>query len=370
MAMTSTAPITVGVSLPLKGRYEKSAGVYYSRAYGMWETQINEQSGLLGRAVQLVVRDDESEPANTAENYRALINDDHVDLLLGPCHSVLTEACAPIVEEAGMLLIQGSGSSHELFRKGRKALFLCWSGSDFDYPKSFLAFAQGNDSPLAVKSIALVYTNFRIGPAVALGVREYAPQFGVRIAFDEGIGDPPVDYDDVMRRAFASGADALMIGLDHVRADKPMDESVTAAIAAGFKPTQIWLSDNPSPRDLRMGSAIDGAYMRGSWVPEDPTPLSTAFTARFEQEFGSKPEYHSAGGYACCQVLEQAVTTTGTTDNGVLREELLRGTFDTVMGSLKFLESGLPDATIQLCQWQGDRLEIVYPEGARTQPAR
>ena len=110
--------------------------------------------------------------------------------------------------------------------------------------------------------------------------------------------------------------------------------------------------------------------MRGSRVPEDPTPLSTAFTARFEQEFGSKPEYHSAGGYACCQVLEQAVTTTGTTDNGVLREELLRGTFDTGMGSLKFLESGLPDATIQLCQWQGDRLEIVYPKGARTHLAR
>ena len=144
----------------------------------------------------------------------------------------------------------------------------------------------------------------------------------------------------------------------------------TAAIAAGFKSTQIWLSDNPSPRDLRVGSAIDGAYMRGSWVPEDPTPLSIAFTARFEREFGSKPGYHSAGGYACCQVLEQAVTTTGTTDNGVLREELLCGTFDTVMGSLKFLESGLPDATIQLCQWQDGHLEIVYPEGAPTRPAR
>ena len=368
--MTSTTPITVGVSLPLKGRYEKSAGVYYSRAYGMWEMQINEEGGLLGRPVKLVVRDDESEPSKTAENYTALINDDKVDLLLGPCHSVLTEACAPIVEDAGMLLIQGSGSSHELFRKGRKALFLCWSGSDFDYPKSFFAFTQGPDSPISVKSVALVYTNFRIGPAVALGVHQYAPEFGVTIAFEEGIGAPPVDYDDVMRRAFASGADALMIGLDHVRADKPMDESLTAALAAGFKSNQIWLSDNPSPRDLRMGEALDGVYMRGSWVPEDPTPLSVAFTARFAQEFGSKPEYHAAGGYACCQVLAQAVTATGTTDNEVLRKELITGTFGTVMGELKFLDSGLPDATIQLCQWQGESLEIVYPAGAVTKPAR
>ena len=40
------------------------------------------------------------------------------------------------------------------------------------------------------------------------------------------------------------------------------------------------------------------------------------------------------------------------------------------MGTLRFTPSGLPDAAIQLCQWQGGSLEIVAPEGATTAASR
>ena len=152
--------IVVGVSLPNSGRYQPHAGIYYTRAYGMWERQINAAGGLLGKPVRLLVYDDASEEQQTRENYRRLIHEDNVDLLLGPCHSNLTEACARVVEEAGRLLLQGSGSSHELFRKGREWLFLCWSGVDYDYPKSFLEFVTkqaGRD-----RKVALVYTDWRL----------------------------------------------------------------------------------------------------------------------------------------------------------------------------------------------------------------
>jgi branched-chain amino acid transport system substrate-binding protein len=105
-------------------------------------------------------------------------------------------------------------------------------------------------------------------------------------------------------------------------------------------------------------------------VPEDPSPVSIEFRDTFNEEYGYVPEYHSAGGYACCQVLAQVVESTGGTDDKAMREALLRDSFATVMGDLRFTESGLPDATIQLCQWQGDSLEVVYPENARTKPAR
>ena len=61
---------------------------------------------------------------------------------------------------------------------------------------------------------------------------------------------------------------------------------------------------------------------------------------------------------------------TGTCDSDTLREHLLRSSFDTVMGTLRFTPSGLPDATIQLCQWQGGALEIVGPESAATAAPR
>ena len=95
-----SSEVTIGVSLPKTGRYAQSAGIVYERAYNLWLNEINQKGGLLGRAVRLLVYDDGSTPEKAAENYRRLIHDDGVPLLLGPCHSVLVEAAAPVVESA------------------------------------------------------------------------------------------------------------------------------------------------------------------------------------------------------------------------------------------------------------------------------
>ncbi len=362
----SSSDVVIGVSLPRTGRYEKSAGIVYERAYNLWLKQINERGGLLGKQVRLLVYDDGSMPERAAENYRRLIHDDGVPLLLGPCHSVLVEAAAPVVENARRLLIQGSGSSHEIFRKNRKYLFLCWSGCDFDYPKSFLGLMARSRKPGQSWRAALAYTDGRIGRAVALGVKHYAAVYGFELAHEEVIGKPPFDYAGLMQRIKSKDPDCILIGLDHTRPDEPMHSSVIEAQGVGLKGTQIWLSDNPSPEDAKLGSAIDGVFMRATWVPIDPDPLSKSFAQAFSAAYGIGPEYHAAGGYACCQVLEQAVEATGNFDNESVRDTLLRQTFSTVMGKLRFGENGLSAGAMKLCQWQKGKLEIVYPDSDRT----
>ena len=84
--------VTIGVSLPKTGRYAQSAGIFYERAYNLWLDGINKRGGLLGKRGRFLVYDDGSTPEKAAENYRRLIHDDKVPLLLGPCHSVLVEA--------------------------------------------------------------------------------------------------------------------------------------------------------------------------------------------------------------------------------------------------------------------------------------
>jgi hypothetical protein len=85
--------------------------------------------------------------------------------------------------------------------------------------------------------------------------------------------------------------------------------------------------------------------------------------------YGRLPEYHHAGGYACCQVLEQSVRATGSCDSTVLRDYLLGHAFATVMGELRFQENGLPVATMPLAQYVNSQLRIVYPDSMKTQDA-
>jgi branched-chain amino acid transport system substrate-binding protein len=352
--------IVVGTSLPKTGPYAETQFLQYSRAYEQWVRDVNAAGGMLGRQVRLLWHDDFGKPEQCEANYQRLIKEDRVDLLLGPCHSVLIEPMAHVVEEAQMLLLEGSGSVSEMFRKGRKWLFLCWD-ADCNYMKSFLEFMTSPASPRRISKVGSVSGNRPRGLGHALGVHQHAKALGLEVAFDERTSGE-VDYADVFRRAKAAGAEAIMWDVEERGEAKK--RAIDAAIAAGFASSQLWLSESPGQK------VEDGVFSRVTWLPIDPRPMSRKFDADFRALFGVEPEYHSAGGYACGQVLQQCVEAAGSLDNAALREQALKLTFETVMGPLRYGEDGLPVATFPVAQWQNGKPEIVFPEEAQTSGAK
>jgi branched-chain amino acid transport system substrate-binding protein len=229
--------------------------------------------------------------------------------------------------------------------------------------KSFVDFMTLPSNPHRIKKVAVVCGARPRGAGHAFGVRYHAERLGLDIVFEERVGEPPVDYPDVLRRAHAAGPDVLLWDLE-ARADDGKN-AVAAAVGAGFAPSQIWLSDNPSQR----GKELSGMFSRCTWLPNDPSPTSRRFVSDFKEMWGYVPEYHSAGGYSCGQVLHQAVNATGTLDNKVLREAVVKMTFDTALGPIRFEEDGMPIADFPLAQWQGDTPEMVYPDRVKTADA-
>lgn len=352
--MADTDDIAIGCSLSLTGRFAERGAPWYANAHALWAEHVNAQGGILGKPVRLVVYDDESDPAKAATNYRRLTEADGLRVLLGPCHTALMGAVTPVAEAANALLVQGTHGSHADFQKNLKWQFLCWPGSDFDYPKPYLELIAGKRA-----SAALVYTNGRIGQSVARGARHYAAERGIKLVLDEAIGDEPFDYAALMTRVKAAGAEALLIGLDHGRTDEPRGTCLTAAHAAGIPPDSIWHSDFPVASDNKLGAANNGVHMRITWVPEIADPQSRAFAAAYEAKFGEAAEFHCAGGYACGEVLAQAARAAGAWDATAIRAAILRETFTTVCGQLKFHDTGLPDSVLRVGVWKDGKLNIV-----------
>src|SRR5581483_2007753 len=177
-----------------------------------------------------------------------------------------------LIEDEGKVLLQGSGSSYEIFGKGRRNVFLCWSGCDFDYPRSLFEWLATLPEERRPRRVALASMTGRIGSAVALGTRHYARLHGAEIVAEEAMGAPPVDYDGAFRRLRDARPDVVLIGLDHARPDDPLGSSVRAFRAAGFDQVPLWLSDNPSEHDPK--DLLDRAFMRTTWVPESPVEAS------------------------------------------------------------------------------------------------
>ena len=76
-------PIRVGFSMALTGSVAQN-GKQLIIALELWRDDVNANGGLLGRPVELVYYDDQSNPTNVPGIYTKLITVDKVDLLLGP----------------------------------------------------------------------------------------------------------------------------------------------------------------------------------------------------------------------------------------------------------------------------------------------
>lgn len=82
-AEASGEPIVVGSTLSLSGAFA-ATGAIHKIAGEAFVERINSEGGLLGRPIEWVVRDDESDQAKVSTLYEQLITQDKVDLIMGP----------------------------------------------------------------------------------------------------------------------------------------------------------------------------------------------------------------------------------------------------------------------------------------------
>src|SRR3954467_7813550 len=103
-------PIKIGAPLPLT-RPVSPPGKAAQQGYKVWEAITNEKGGLLGRKVQMVIKDDASNQNTIVADYNALISKDKVELLLGTFSSLLTLPASAVAERNRMLYVEPAGGS-------------------------------------------------------------------------------------------------------------------------------------------------------------------------------------------------------------------------------------------------------------------
>ena len=95
---SAAEPIKVGFSMAMTGGVAQN-GKQLLIALQLWRDDVNAKGGLLGRPVELVYYDDQSNPSNVPGIYTKLINVDKVDLLLGPYATNMVAAAMPVIME-------------------------------------------------------------------------------------------------------------------------------------------------------------------------------------------------------------------------------------------------------------------------------
>src|SRR6266545_4946720 len=97
-------PIKVGFSMALTGAVAPN-GKQILAAFEIWRDDVNAKGGLIGRPVELVYYDDQSNPANVPGIYTKLISVDKVDLLLGPYATNMIAPAMPVIMQNNKMTI-------------------------------------------------------------------------------------------------------------------------------------------------------------------------------------------------------------------------------------------------------------------------
>src|SRR3984885_10643283 len=94
----------------------------------IWAEEVNAKGGLLGRKVELVHYDDQSNPTNVPGIYTKLIDIDKVDIVMGPYGTNLNAPALPVVMQKNKLFV---------------GFFALDINSEFHYPKYFSMLPTG-----------------------------------------------------------------------------------------------------------------------------------------------------------------------------------------------------------------------------------
>ena len=258
-------PIKVGFSMALTGSVAQN-GKQLIMALELWRDDINASGGLLGRPVELVYYDDQSNPSNVPGIYTKLITVDKVDLLLGPYATNMAAAAVPVIMQHNMTTI--SILAVDVNRHFHYSRY-------FDMipvgPEGTRAFSKGFFALAAAQkpkpqSAAIVAADAEFSKTSADGARENANADGFKIIYDQSYPPTTTDFAPVMRAVQAANPDIVFV------AAYPPDTVgiVRAAAEIGLTPkmfgdTMIGLLITPIK--MQLGSLLDGIVIMESFVP-------------------------------------------------------------------------------------------------------
>jgi len=354
-------PIRVGVTAGLSGTYTAPSADLLE-GLKMWAYDVNARGALLGREVEIVSYDDQSDPDTSARLYEKLINDDQVDLLIGPYSSDVTLAASEVAERHGFPMVSPSASATDIWSRGYQNIFQVDSPAD-----RYMDLLIESASNAGLTTIALAYAGSDFPRGVARGVRTRADAAGMRLVFDEEYRENSSDFTSLVRRMKASNPD-LVIGGTYLQDSIAL---VREAKRQNFSPKALAFTVGPALTEFgdALGADADGIMGVVAWMRSGNVPMSYDFSFRYKEKTGRNAGVHAAYGYAAGQVLEAAVRLANSLDRDAVRAQLREMKFGSLLGRYRVDDSGKQLAKrTYVMQWQDGRRLLVLPRELRDNP--
>ena len=334
--------IKIGTIAPKTGPLAGGATVTQWPNVELWAKQVNGRGGLnVGDSqmmLEIIEYDDKTDPGEHIKLAQRLAEQDKVDFIIAPYGTGFNIATAPIYGRYGYPMIAVSAITDkidELTTRYPNLFFTLGSTTAFVEGVRDILVDQRDAGNIGNK-VAMVNVADAFGIELADRARELFVDAGFDLVYDKSypLGTP--DLSPVMKGAKASEPDAFVawsyppdsFGLAEQAIIENLDVPIYySAVATSF----------PAFKGA-FGDKINNVLGAGGTNVDDPRVAE--YRKVHEELTGKVADYWaSANTYAALQILEQAIEGAGTTDRETVTQYIKENPFETVMGTINFVNN-------------------------------
>ncbi len=347
--------VVVFVAVPLSG-FQANGGQTVLGGVRLAAEQINRSGGLLGYRIVVRPLDDESDSevavAQIEQIRQALQAGERVIGVIGHLNSGQTLAAMEFYKDMPFIVITPTASEQSLTQRGYANFFRVNASDDVQAAVD----ARFLTEYLGASRVAVLHNDTEYGRGLASSLTAELQERGAQAVVQIEVQEGQSKYDREVAQIQAANSDAifyagyeieapyLRYALVNAAVDVPMLASDGAFLAATI--------------DEAAGTA-EGMYV-SAFAPSPRYVADAKWIEAYQVVEYRNPDTYSVNGYVAMQVLTEAIRQTKTLEVAQVAETLRTGSFDTLLGTLRYRPNGdLVDAQIWIYQVKDGEFEQV-----------
>lgn len=370
-AVSAGPPINVGLIAPMSGNLARS-GEAIQRGMLLAMEEINEDGGVLGRPLQLVVRDVQNDPPAGEAALRELVQQHQIVAVFGGIFSPVMLGQLDAIHELETPLINAWGSVTTITKNGRQPNYAFRVSVSDEHADEFLV--RYAVEVLGSRRPGVIADTTAWGDSNVAGLTHWLDRLGISPAGVERMDQGDTNMSQQLVRLREAGADSLLMV-----ANTPEGAAIVRGMAAmGWKAPVVSHWGISGGRFVQLAGVenAEGVLTLQTFSFLDRlTPKGNAVLQAYHAQFGTRRAEEIpapvgvAHGYDGVHLLALAIQQAGTTDGTQVRKALENLTsYD---GLLKrYSHPFTPenhDALLAsdyiMAAWRGGKLVMAEPPG-------
>ncbi|MCU1628199.1 MAG: transporter substrate-binding protein [Pseudonocardia sp.] len=354
----TSGPLKIGVIVPLSGPAGPN-GQDVLDAVQVQAHLVNAAGGVQGRQLEIVAKDDQSNPANGVSAATELAGGG-VAVVMGGWNSPVTLAIQPVLVRSGILNITTIPQNATILGGADPDAVRLNAGNGVG------AYVAGQylTTRLGAKSVGLLLENDAYGNDIGKLLAEQLQPAGVTVASQQAFDYAATDFRVPLSNIQGAAPNAVFSANAAESSGMPALAQQYARSGIGAPHLAALGTVSPKVVELAGGAAVDGLYSADIYFPDVAPFTGYAENQRFAQAFaqktGNPPDKYAALGAQSVDVWAKAVQKAGTTDRAAVADAIHGQTFTgTVMGDVRFTDKGQMETKVYAFTVEGGKIKVL-----------